>query len=68
MRKPNDARLEKEEMKICVHTATVQLDKHNKIIAASLEKGDVMKAAQEFKQKYPGLRVRIESVLEEVER
>ena len=46
----------------------MQLDKHNKIIAASLEKGDVMKAAQEFKQKYPGLRVRIESILEDAER
>ena len=55
-------------MKICVHTATVQLDRYNKIIAASKEKGDVMKAAQEFKQKYPGLRVRIESILEDVER
>ena len=55
-------------MKICVHTATVQLDKNNKIIAASLEKGDVMKAAREFKEKYPGRRVRIESILEEVER
>lgn len=52
-------------MKICVHTATVQLDKNNKIIAASLEKGDVMKAAREMKEKYPGLKVRIESMLEE---
>lgn len=54
-------------MKICIHTATIKLDRHNRIIAASLEKSDVMKARREWKEKYPGRKVRIESTLEEAE-
>lgn len=55
-------------MIIAIHTARIWINDHEQIIAASQEKGDVMKAAKEWKEKYPGRPVRIESTLEEVER
>jgi hypothetical protein len=55
-------------MIMVIHTVEVKPSAHERIVAASLEKQDILNEVKAWRVEYPGKKVKYQTIIEKVER